>query len=300
MKRTEVPGWIRVPLILGACGWILWQELKRPARRSVESKVVRTARNLAVAATGGLAVQAVEMPVARPLCQLAEGRRWGLVNRLPVPGWLRTLLAVLALDYTLYFWHVMTHRVPFLWRFHQPHHVDRDMDASTALRFHFGEIACSAGWRALQIVAIGVSPWAFSVWQTGLLVCILFHHSNVSFTRRADRLAGLVLITPRMHETHHSNIAEESNSNYSSGLAFWDRLHGTLRFAPHGQVVIGVPAYSERKDVTLGRVLEMPFVEQREPWTLPDGTPMYRRALSDPEAALPLLSREADRNGSGA
>jgi hypothetical protein len=36
------------------------------------------------------------------------------------------------MDYTLYLWHVLIHRLTWLWRFHLPHHVDLDLDADMA------------------------------------------------------------------------------------------------------------------------------------------------------------------------
>jgi sterol desaturase/sphingolipid hydroxylase (fatty acid hydroxylase superfamily) len=98
---------------------------------------------------------------------------------LPLPVWLEVPLAVLLMDYTLYLWHVLMHRLNWLWRFHLPHHVDLDLDASTALRFHFSDLVISIAWRAGQVTLIGVSPLSLSVWQTLLLLSILFHHSNV-------------------------------------------------------------------------------------------------------------------------
>jgi hypothetical protein len=83
------------------------------------------------------------------------------------------------MDYTLYLWHVLTHRVPFLWRFHAVHHIDLDLDASTALRFHFGELAVSVLYRAAQVVLIGVDTEALTCWQMFLSLSILFHHSNL-------------------------------------------------------------------------------------------------------------------------
>ena len=274
----EVPGWIKFPLVAGLCGWLLWRELRAPARAAKESKLVRNARNLTVAAVAGAAVQYAEMPLVRPLAIWVETRGFGLVKFWGLPLWLEVPLAILALDYTLYLWHTLTHRVPLLWRFHQPHHADRDMDASTAVRFHFGEVALSAGWRAAQIVLIGVTPLSYSVWQTGLILSILFHHSNVRLSDRTDRLLGWVLVTPRMHEIHHSNVHEEADSNWSSGLSLWDRLHGTLRLdVPTERITIGVPAYSQAEDVVLPKVLEMPFTEQRESWRLPEGRLLEER-----------------------
>ncbi len=278
----EVPGWIKAPLVIGLCGWLLWRELKAPARAAKESKLVRSARNLTVAVVAGAAVQYAEMPLVRPLATWVEASRFGLIKFLGLPVWLEVPLAFMALDYTLYLWHALNHRVRFLWRFHQPHHSDRDMDASTALRFHFGEVALSVGWRAAQVVVIGVSPLSYSVWQTGLILSILFHHSNVRLAERTERLLGRVLITPRMHEIHHSNVHEESDSNWSSGLSLWDRLHGTLRLdIPSEQITIGVPAYSRADDVVLQEVLEMPFKAQRESWRLPEGRLLEERLLEE-------------------
>jgi sterol desaturase/sphingolipid hydroxylase (fatty acid hydroxylase superfamily) len=288
MTSKELPAWIRVPLIVGFCGWILWREWRTPARREVESKALRDARNLAIAGVAGLTVQLAEIPVALRLSRWVEQKHRGLLKWLRLPAWIEVPLAVLALDYTLYLWHVLTHVHPLLWRFHQPHHVDLDMDASTALRFHFGEIALSVGWRAAQIAVIGVSPLAFSIWQTGLFVSIVFHHSNVRLDPATERRLGRWLVTPRMHEIHHSNIEDEADSNWSSGLSIWDRFHGTLRLdVPRQVITIGVPAYADPEDVTLERTLAMPFVEQRPSWQTPNGRLLLTRGAEAATESTP-------------
>jgi sterol desaturase/sphingolipid hydroxylase (fatty acid hydroxylase superfamily) len=171
------------------------------------------------------------------------------------------------MDYTLYVWHVLTHRVPFLWRFHVVHHVDLDLDVSTALRFHGVELLLSLPWRAAQVALIGVSASAFTTWQLLLMASILFHHSNVRMSMRLERLVRVVLVTPRMHGIHHSTIRDETDSNWSSGLTLWDWLHGTLRWdVPQRRIVIGVPAYRDPADVSLVRILAMPFRRQRPSW----------------------------------
>jgi sterol desaturase/sphingolipid hydroxylase (fatty acid hydroxylase superfamily) len=234
-----------------------------------------TGRNLAVAGLSAAAVQLAEKPVVAPLARLVERQRWGLVNRLGLPAWLEVPLAVALLDYTLYLWHMLVHRVPFLWRFHLVHHVGLDLDASTALRFHFGEMVVSVPWRAAQVAGIGASPLALSLWQTLTLAEVLFHHSNVELPVGVERRLCRLVVTPRMHGIHHSIVPEETNSNWSSGLALWDWLHGTLRLnVPQEAIVIGVPAYRDPSEVTLLKILVMPFEEQRDSWRLPgDGTP---------------------------
>src|SRR3546814_18324800 len=63
------------------------------------------------------------------------------------------------------------------------------------------------------------------------------------------------IVTPRMHGIHHSAVQEETDSNWSSGLTIWDRLHGTLRLdVPQDAITIGVPAYRNPAEVTLENV----------------------------------------------
>lgn len=253
-------------------GLLIYLERRRPLRNATESKLTRGTRNLSVAAIGALAIQVAEKPVTDPLAALVERRRWGLLQQARLPRWLEGALAVLLLDYTLYIWHVLTHRVSFLWRFHQVHHVDLDMDATTGLRFHFGELAISTLWRAAQVLGLGVSQRSLSLWQTLTIFFIMFHHSNVKLPLRVERWLCRLIVTPRMHGIHHSIVAEETDSNWSSGLMVWDRIHGTLRLnIAHDEIEIGVPAYRDPHEVTLPRLMEMPFGEQRATWQLPAG-----------------------------
>jgi sterol desaturase/sphingolipid hydroxylase (fatty acid hydroxylase superfamily) len=270
MKVRDVPKWVSGPLVVGAFGVFLWLE-RRPLRRAVEAKLTREARNLAVAAAGAAALQLTERPMIGPLTALIERRRWGLLKRACLPVWLEVALAVILLDYTLYLWHVLTHRVPFLWRFHAVHHVDLDLDASTALRFHFAELALSVPWRAAQVLVLGVSPLSFSVWQTLLFLSIMFHHSNLRLPFNFERRLNRLLVTPRMHGIHHSIVLEETNSNWSSGLTLWDYLHGTLRLnVPQEEISIGLPAYRQPEEVGLLKILAMPFGVERPSWLIPD------------------------------
>ncbi|HEX6283735.1 MAG TPA: sterol desaturase family protein, partial [Pyrinomonadaceae bacterium] len=121
--------------------------------------------------------------------------------------------------------------------------------------------------RVLQVRLIGVSPLSLSVWQTFVLLSVLFHHSNVRLPIEAERKLNRIFVTPRMHGIHHSIVKEETNSNWSSGLTIWDWLHGTLRLdVPQDEITIGVPAYQDPEELKLPQILEMPFVEQRPTW----------------------------------
>ena len=243
-------------------------ERVRPLRRIVEAWPRHVARNLTVGAIAFVVAWPVQMAVLVPLSRQGSG----LLHMLPMSTAVRTTLAVILLDYTLWIWHWMAHRVPLLWRFHVVHHVDRDLDASTALRFHFAEHLLSVGYRAAQIVVIGADPLSVWIWQIVLFASILFHHSNVRLPARWENVLVRLIVTPRMHGIHHARREEWTNSNWSSILTVWDVLHRTLVLrVPDEEIVIGVPAYADAWEVTLGRILALPFRRQRADWT--DGAP---------------------------
>jgi len=257
-------------MTVGTFAALILLECRRPLRAvEVESKFVRNVRNLVVASAALIVTQLAERPVAMSLARQVETRKLGLLKRVKLPMWIETTLAVLSLDYTLYLWHYLTHRIPALWRVHLVHHVDLDMDASTGIRFHAAELLISVLFRALQIRVIGVSPLSFTVWQTFLLPSVLFHHSNIELPIAWERKLSRVIVTPRLHATHHSIVRGETDSNWSSGLTVWDWLHGTLRRdVPQESITIGVPAYLKVDAVTLKKIAALPFVKQHDSWQL--------------------------------
>ncbi|MBX3470799.1 MAG: sterol desaturase family protein [Planctomycetes bacterium] len=259
---------------------LLWLEGRRPLRRRVEPWPRRAARNAAIVGLAGVTVQLFDRPVISRLSAWVERRRWGLVPALGLPRTLELPATLALLDYTLYLWHVANHRVPALWRFHQVHHVDLDLDVTTAVRFHPGELLLSVGLRAAQVLAIGVTPRALAVWQPALLASVLFHHGAVALPPWLDRALARFVPTPRLHTIHHSMIQGETDSNWSSAFTtLWDHLHGTFRYddVPQEAIRIGVPAFPA--PVPLGEALALPFGPQRASWSPPVGVPVRSREM---------------------
>lgn len=280
--------WVAGPLVVGVFILLTWQERRRPLRKRIERDLKHTGRNLAIASFGALTTVVFESPLIQPLARVVEQRGWGLLGALHLPVWGEAAVALMLMDYTFYVWHVLLHRAPLLWRFHVVHHVDLDLDTSTALRFHFGELFLSVPWRAAQVALIGLSPLTFGIWQVWFALCVMFHHSNVRLPIQWERRINRVLVTPRMHGVHHSNHPEETNSNWSSGLTIWDWLHGTLQLGLSQQdIEIGVPALQDPISVVLPKLLLMPFEDQPEYWRFPDGKEPESRSISKPDLLLP-------------
>jgi sterol desaturase/sphingolipid hydroxylase (fatty acid hydroxylase superfamily) len=251
-------------LVFGvAVGALFVVERLRPLRAAKEPGPERIGRNLAIGLIAAATTALSDLPVVASSQHLAERRQWGLLRATALrrlPRFLRAVLGFLLLDYTLYLWHWMNHRALGLWRFHAVHHLDRDLDSTTGLRFHFGELALAAGFRAAQVLLLGVDRETLRAWQQMLVVSVIFHHSNVDLPIEAERALQAVFVTPRMHGIHHSANGDEMNTNYASLLSFWDRIHGSLRLdVPQAALVIGVEGYQQPGEVTLERSLTLPF-----------------------------------------
>jgi sterol desaturase/sphingolipid hydroxylase (fatty acid hydroxylase superfamily) len=262
--RSLAPFVITSSVIAVAGALLIVIESFAPLRRTVESKLRRVFRNLTLGGVSLALMSLAQAPVLQPVAAWIVRERIGLLQLARLPAWIATAAAIILLDYTLWWWHWASHRVPFVWRFHLVHHIDRDVDASTALRFHFGELLLSIPVRAMQMIVIGVDAQALWMWQTILFASILFHHSNVRLPVSMERALVRLIVTPRMHGIHHSDRLDETNTNWSSLISWWDYLHGTMRMdVPQEDVTIGVPAYASPSDVTIGKMLLVPFKRQR-------------------------------------
>jgi sterol desaturase/sphingolipid hydroxylase (fatty acid hydroxylase superfamily) len=237
---------------------IAYAERKAPLRPRRECERAHVWRNLLLAGANGAFMSLVERPTVERLTHWVERRGVGLPRLLAVPGWARLGLALLVMDYSFYLWHRACHRFPGLYRLHAVHHADLDLDASTAIRFHLGEMLASAPVRAAQVLLAGLGPRDYAIWRRIFVLNIAFHHANWRLPPWLERLLSRVLVTPGLHHIHHSVDARERESNWSSGLVVWDQLHRTLRRQPR-TAPIGDPAYCSERDHQIPGLLRGPL-----------------------------------------
>ena len=277
-------------LILGTLFVILFAcERWAPLREARQQLPRRLLVNLSISALAISTAAAIVVPAGATALQYVSDWRVGLLSWIGLSAPVRFAVGFVLLDLAFYYWHLANHKIPFLWRFHNVHHIDRDLDVSTAFRFHFGEVAMSAGFRFAQILLLGVSPLEFAAYELVFQAGTLFHHSNARLPLRAERWLSLILVTPRMHGIHHSEIRRENNSNFSVVFPWWDRLHRTLRLnVPQSRIVVGIPGYAAITDSGLGEALLMPFKGQRDYWRSADGKVAERDSagISGPANAM--------------
>ena len=240
-------------------------------RRRVDHWLRRVIRNFAMALPTFLVLRLLLIPVVVAVAAWAERNQVGLAHWLPVPSAVGGVVAFLLLDYTMYAWHWLNHRVPFLWRFHNVHHTDLDLDVTTAVRFHFGEMLFSVLFRSLQVVLAGATPLVALIYEICLEGSTQFHHSNLRLPLKLERVLSWFIMTPRAHGIHHSIEDRETNSNYSNLFIWWDRLHRTVRLdVPQDTLVVGVPTHRDPEEMTVWHLLRMPFIKQRRARPSPD------------------------------
>ena len=152
----------------------------------------------------------------------------------------RSFVLLILLDLILYYWHRLNHEVPFLWRFHKFHHADREMDATTALRFHLGEFFFSSLFKAIVMFGLGIKVFEYVQFEIFVTSAALFHHSNIKLSSKLDKVLSKAIVTPNFHHAHHSVVVNETNSNYSTLFNFWDKINGTYTNKATSEITIGL------------------------------------------------------------
>lgn len=206
---------------------------------------------------------AVGLGLAAALAAIdAQARGVGLFNALDWPNWLEYLLVFAALDFGIWLQHLVSHRWHPLWRLHRVHHVDRDFDVTTGIRFHPLEIALSMLWKIAMVYALGAPLAAVIAFEVVLNGMTMFNHSNLRLPAAADRWLRLGLVTPDMHRVHHSTDRREHDANYGFNFSFWDRLFRTYVARPrlgHRGMTIGLARHQGDEPVRIGWSLLFPF-----------------------------------------
>jgi sterol desaturase/sphingolipid hydroxylase (fatty acid hydroxylase superfamily) len=225
-------------------------------------RVRHAARNLALTLLNAALTGLLFAVAWRALADLAARHGFGLLRLAPLPPGLHALGAVLLFDLWTYWWHRLGHRVPALWRFHRVHHADAQMDVTTGNRFHPGEILLSSALRLALIPLLGLNFGHVVLYETLLQGLVQLQHANVTLPAALERAARLVVVTPALHQVHHSRHRPETDSNYASLFSFWDRLFGS--YHPRADVAavrLGLDGFDAPEHRTVRGLLRLPFRE---------------------------------------
>ena len=255
---------IRLGAFVGLFALFAALEAFAPRRPRALPRQGRWVTNMAIVVLDTLTLRALALVV--PLLAVgaavdAQAQGWGLLNLADWPVWVEIVLAVLVFDFAIWAQHLVTHKVPLFWRFHRMHHADRDMDVTTAVRFHPVEIAASMGLKIGLVYLIGPAAVAVVLFEVMLNGTAMFNHANIRLPLALDRTLRRVLVTPDMHRVHHSIHRHEHDSNYGFALSIWDRMFGTYVAQPqagHDAMTVGLQ-WQDDRPARLGWSLGLPF-----------------------------------------
>jgi sterol desaturase/sphingolipid hydroxylase (fatty acid hydroxylase superfamily) len=256
----------RLGIFAGVLVLMMAAEALLPRRKRTLPRLRRWSTNLALVVVNTLAARLLGPLVAGTVAIFAAERGIGLLNMVELPQALGVLFAVIALDMAIYWQHVASHYVPLFWRFHKVHHADRDIDATTGVRFHPAEIVFSMLYKAVCVLVLGPSLVAVILFEVVLNASAMFNHANFKLPIWLDSLIRTLFVTPDMHRVHHSEIVRETNSNFGFCLSVWDRLFRSYRAQPehgHDGMVIGLSEHQTAAPGKLTWSLAIPFSSGR-------------------------------------
>ncbi|ANW96469.1 sterol desaturase [Wenyingzhuangia fucanilytica] len=131
-------------------------------------------------------------------------------------------------DFLQWITHIILHRVPWFWKFHQIHHSTKEMGFAAHLRYHWMENILYKPLKTFAIMLIGgfEPEQAYIVHFTAIVIGHL-NHSNLNITWGPLKY---ILNNPVMHLYHHAYELPENKKhgvNYGISLSIWDYIFRT-------------------------------------------------------------------------
>lgn len=226
----------------------------------------------------------------------------GLFWKLDWPFWLKTLFGFVILDFWLYLTHQANHHIPLLWRFHKVHHTDNEIDASTASRFHPGQVILAILIDLPLISLIGFQPFQLLIFIIAFRIIEIFQHSNIRLPEKINSALALAVVTPTFHRIHHSQESVQTNSNFGVFFSFWDSIFNTKHSVTANaqkNIKFGLKEFSEEKWQTLSGILMTPYLPKTKNTTVPSrlsSLPDHQK-LASTKSSITRFKFQAKKNG---
>lgn len=234
-----------------------------PARIATIKRNLRWRTNLLVMLFGAILAKVI-MPMGLVgIAIWVDTYQLGLMNLVNITPILSIILCIVLLDMLIYWQHRLFHTVPLLWRLHKVHHADSHVDTTSGLRFHPLEMVLSLMVKMVAVILLGAPVIAVVVFEVLLNAFAIFNHANIRLPKRFDHALSFVIMTQRLHRIHHSQYANETNSNYGFSVSWWDKIFNSFtRQAkqPDETLSVGLKGYPATVvNSRLITVLLMPF-----------------------------------------
>ncbi len=255
---------LRLTFFLSILIILIMAEILFPKKKRIHNRKDRWITNGLITLINTASVNIVH--IAIPLIAIVaaidvSNGKMGLFNIINFPIWIEIILTVIILDFIIWGQHLLSHKIPFVWRFHRMHHTDRDLDVTTAVRFHPFEIIFSMFIKITSIYILGASAIAVIIFEIMLNGMAMFNHANLRIPFRIENILRKFIVTPDLHRIHHSIYIDEHNKNFGFSLSIWDKVFKCYLDQPrdgHKDMKLGLK-WQNDKPTKLGWSLWIPF-----------------------------------------
>jgi sterol desaturase/sphingolipid hydroxylase (fatty acid hydroxylase superfamily) len=139
------------------------------------------------------------------------------------PGFIQFIEAFTIAQICFYIVHRLSHKIPYLWRFHAIHHSSTELDWLASARLHPLDVILANIAVGVPLFLLGFTRETFGAYLIFSTILPIFNHAN---TRLRFPILRLIIATPEFHHWHHSNDLAACNKNFS-GSPLVDYLFGT-------------------------------------------------------------------------
>ncbi|MDA8803512.1 sterol desaturase family protein [Amylibacter sp.] len=255
---------LRLTFFLSILVILIMAEILLPKKKRIHNRKDRWITNGLITLINTASVNIIH--IAIPLIAIVaavdvSNGKMGLFNIINFPIWIEIILTVIILDFIIWGQHLLSHKIPFVWRFHRMHHTDRDLDVTTAVRFHPFEIIFSMFIKITSIYILGASAIAVIIFEIMLNGMAMFNHANLRIPFRIENILRKFIVTPDLHRIHHSIYIDEHNKNFGFSLSIWDKIFKCYLDQPrdgHKDMKLGLK-WQNDKPTKLGWSLWIPF-----------------------------------------
>lgn len=141
-------------------------------------------------------------------------------------SWISYVVAFVALDFSGYWIHRITHTYNVFWNSHIIHHSSEEFNLACALRQSISSIVKLFTIFLLPAALLGVSPQVIAIVAPLHLFAQFWYH-----TRHIGRMGFLekIIVTPSHHRVHHAINPLYLDKNFGQIFIIWDKLFGTYQ-----------------------------------------------------------------------
>ncbi len=188
------------------------------------------------------------------------------------PIWSVVLLFLIFDDMTQYWWHRLSHTVPWLYKLHRPHHNAEYLSIRIVYRNNLFYYLLMPGlWLSGVLIYLG-GGWVYAFYLVVKMTVIYGAHSDVRWDEPLYKIKWLspvmwvverTISTPATHSAHHGKHASDGITNYKGNfgnlLFFWDVLFGTAKITRRYPEEMGVENLPE---TSIGEQLIWPIISK--------------------------------------